>query len=91
MGHLLRLRHHLGMNAPGAPGFGGPPPPPPPPGMPGMKGMPPPHHLHHTWNAWQDSVISYRSQHTMRTTLGMGVARSKKKLKVIHWEKLILL
>lgn len=56
-------------------GFNGPPPPPPPPpGMPGMPGKMSGHFL---------SQPSYNAA----PTLGMGVARSKKKLKVIHWEK----
>lgn len=65
---------------PPPPGFNGPPPPPPPPG----KGMPPPppppmpgkmggHFLPQSFNA--------------TPSLGLPVARSKKKLKVIHWEK----
>ena len=48
-----------------------PPPPPPPPGMPGKM------------NGHFLSQPSYNAV----PTLGLPVARSKKKLKVLHWEK----
>ncbi|KAK6595424.1 cytokinesis protein sepA [Botrytis cinerea] len=81
-----------GMNAPVAPGFGGPPPPPPPPpppGMPGMKGMPPPPPPPPPPGMPGKISGQFLSQpaYNAAPTLGMGVARSKKKLKVIHWEK----
>ncbi|KAF7935426.1 uncharacterized protein EAE97_008333 [Botrytis byssoidea] len=83
-----------GMNAPLAPGFGGPPPPPPPPpppGMPGMGGPPPPPPPPPPGMPGMPGKMSghFLSQpaYNAAPTLGMGVARSKKKLKVIHWEK----
>lgn len=79
-----------GMNAPGAPGFGGPPPPPPPPGMPGMKGMPPPPPPPPPPPGMPGKMSGHflsQPAYNAAPTLGMGFARSKKKLKVIHWEK----
>jgi cytokinesis protein len=71
---------------PPPPGFaGGPPPPPPPPPMPNTPGAmaPPPPPM--------PGKISgnFLAQPTYNAvpTLGLPVARSKKKLKALHWEK----
>ncbi|KFY34618.1 hypothetical protein V494_06616, partial [Pseudogymnoascus sp. VKM F-4513 (FW-928)] len=76
---------------PGMPGggFSGPPPPPPPPppggapGAPGAMGPPPPPPLpgHTSGN------FLPRPQFSTVPTLGLPVARPKKKLKALHWEK----
>ncbi|ESZ94534.1 hypothetical protein SBOR_5077 [Sclerotinia borealis F-4128] len=75
----------------GPPGFNGPPPPPPPPpGMPGMKGMPPPPPPPPPPPGMPGGMGGHflsQPSYNAAPALGMGVARSKKKLKVIHWEK----
>ncbi|EDN93120.1 hypothetical protein SS1G_08985 [Sclerotinia sclerotiorum 1980 UF-70] len=79
-----------GMNAPVAPGFGGPPPPPPPPPPPGMPGMPPPPPPPPPPPGMPGKMSGHflaQPSYNAAPTLGMGFARSKKKLKVIHWEK----
>ncbi|ELR03447.1 hypothetical protein GMDG_06180 [Pseudogymnoascus destructans 20631-21] len=72
-------------------GFNGPPPPPPPgapgipgaPPLPGAMGPPPPPPLpgHNSGN------FLPRPQFSTVPTLGLPVARPKKKLKALHWEK----
>lgn len=70
---------------PPPPGFiGGPPPPPPPPPMPNTPGLAPP-------PPPMPGKISgnFLAQPTYNAvpTLGLPVARPKKKLKALHWEK----
>ncbi|KEQ65037.1 FH2-domain-containing protein [Aureobasidium melanogenum CBS 110374] len=73
------------------PGFGGPPPPPPP-GMPGMKAggpppPPPPPGAPPMPGARRGGFLP-QAQYAAASTIGMGVARPKKKLKALHWEKI---
>ncbi|KAG9516309.1 FH2-domain-containing protein, partial [Aureobasidium melanogenum] len=73
------------------PGFGGPPPPPPP-GMPGMKAggpppPPPPPGAPPMPGARRGGFLP-QAQYAATSTIGMGVARPKKKLKALHWEKI---
>ncbi|THX33237.1 FH2-domain-containing protein [Aureobasidium pullulans] len=72
------------------PGFGGPPPPPPP-GMPGMKAggpppPPPPPGAPPMPGARRGGFLP-QAQYAASSSIGMGVARPKKKLKALHWEK----
>ncbi|KAG9620997.1 FH2-domain-containing protein, partial [Aureobasidium melanogenum] len=73
------------------PGFGGPPPPPPP-GMPGMMAggpppPPPPPGAPPMPGARRGGFLP-QAQYAATSTIGMGVARPKKKLKALHWEKI---
>jgi cytokinesis protein len=72
------------------PGFGGPPPPPPP-GMPGMMAggpppPPPPPGAPPMPGARRGGFLP-QAQYAATSSIGMGVARPKKKLKALHWEK----
>jgi cytokinesis protein len=70
---------------PPPPGFkGGPPPPPPPPPPPGTSGMaPPPPPMPGKLSGNFLAQPAYNAV----PTLGLPVARPKKKLKALHWEK----
>ncbi|KAI5268169.1 FH2-domain-containing protein [Aureobasidium subglaciale] len=75
---------------PPMPGFGGPPPPPPP-GMPGMRAggpppPPPPPGAPPMPGARRGGFLP-QAQYAVSSSIGMGVARPKKKLKALHWEK----
>jgi cytokinesis protein len=75
---------------PGMAGFGGPPPPPPP-GMPGMMAggpppPPPPPGAPPMPGARRGGFLP-QAQYAATSSIGMGVARPKKKLKALHWEK----
>ncbi|KEQ77268.1 FH2-domain-containing protein [Aureobasidium namibiae CBS 147.97] len=75
---------------PPPPGFGGPPPPPPP-GMPGMMAggpppPPPPPGAPPMPGARRGGFLP-QAQYAATSSIGMGVARPKKKLKALHWEK----
>jgi cytokinesis protein len=69
---------------------GGPPPPPPPmPGMPGTPltpGMPPPPPPPMPGKA-SGNFLAQQPAYNAVPTLGLPVARPKKKLKALHWEK----
>jgi len=69
---------------------GGPPPPPPPmPGMPGTPltpGMPPPPPPPMPGKA-SGNFLAQHPAYNAVPTLGLPVARPKKKLKALHWEK----
>jgi cytokinesis protein len=70
-------------------GLGGPPPPPPPPPMPGSlnsPGMmpPPPPPMP---GKMSGNFLASQPAYSAVPTLGLPVARSKKKLKALHWEK----
>ncbi|KAI5210604.1 FH2-domain-containing protein [Aureobasidium subglaciale] len=77
---------------PGMPGFStGGPPPPPPPGMPGMRAggpppPPPPPGAPPMPGARRGGFLP-QAQYAVSSSIGMGVARPKKKLKALHWEK----
>ncbi|KAH6626373.1 putative cytokinesis protein sepA [Chaetomium sp. MPI-SDFR-AT-0129] len=67
---------------------GGPPPPPPPPPLPGAKGMPPPPPPPMPGpGAMSGHYLSRQDHLTPAPSLGLSVARPKKKLKALHWEK----
>ncbi|KAH8821478.1 hypothetical protein F5884DRAFT_88936 [Xylogone sp. PMI_703] len=83
---------------PPPPGFNGAPPPPPPPPPPPMPGAPPPPGGPPTPGGMAPpppplpgkiSGNYLGQQHTFQTipTIGLPVARPKKKLKALHWEK----
>ncbi len=69
---------------PPPPGFSGGPPPPPPP-MPGTAGMPPPPPPPMPGKA--SGKFLAQPAYNAVPTLGLPVARPKKKLKALHWEK----
>ncbi|KAH8682965.1 hypothetical protein BGZ60DRAFT_524308 [Tricladium varicosporioides] len=75
---------------PPPPGFsGGPPPPPPPmPGMPGTPGLggppPPPPPMP---GKMAGNFLASQPAYNATPSLGLPVARPKKKLKALHWEK----
>lgn len=69
----------------------GPPPPPPPPPMPGAPGLmgpppPPPPGAPPLPGKMSGNFLS-KPQSAAVPTLGLPVARPKKKLKALHWEK----
>ncbi|KAL2021198.1 hypothetical protein VTK56DRAFT_7385 [Thermocarpiscus australiensis] len=67
---------------------GMPPPPPPPPPLPGSKGMPPPPPPPMPGpGALSGHFLSRQDQFTPEPSLGLSIARPKKKLKALHWEK----
>ncbi|PSK38026.1 hypothetical protein B9Z65_1217 [Elsinoe australis] len=79
---------------PPMPGFNGaaPPPPPPPPPPPGMKGMPPPPPPPPPPGApplpgAKKGGFLPKANYQAPATIGLAVARPKKKLKALHWEK----
>ncbi|KAF2218969.1 hypothetical protein BDZ85DRAFT_276593 [Elsinoe ampelina] len=78
---------------PPMPGFnGGPPPPPPPPPMPGMKGAmppppPPPPPGAPPLPGGKKGGFLPKAVYNAPTSMGFAVARPKKKLKALHWEK----
>ena len=96
-------KSHEGLNGPPPPppppppmpgqtaGFTGPPPPPPPPPMPGTPlasntpGMPPPPPP--MPGKLAGNFLAQQPTYNAVPTLGLPVARSKKKLKALHWEK----
>lgn len=61
-----------------------PPPPPPPPMMPGLMGPPPPPP---PMPGKMSGNFLGQPSYNVAPTLGMPVARPKKKLKALHWEK----
>lgn len=75
---------------PGMGGMAGPPPPPPPPlpPMPGTPGLgqmaPPPPPMP---GKMSGNFLASQPTYTAIPTLGLPVARPKKKLKALHWEK----
>jgi cytokinesis protein len=75
---------------PPPPGFKGMPPPPPPPPMPGTplglmsSGMPPPPP---PMPGKMSGNFLVQPSYSAVTTLGLPVARPKRKLKALHWEK----
>ncbi|KAK8065238.1 hypothetical protein PG997_011985 [Apiospora hydei] len=69
---------------PPMPGQGGPPPPPPPPPPPGAPGAPPPPPMP---GAMSGRFLSAQNNFAPAPTIGLPVARPKKKLKAFHWEK----
>lgn len=66
-------------------GFTGGPPPPPPP-MPGTTGMPPPPPPPMP-GKMSGGFLAQQPTYNAAPTLGLPVARPKKKLKALHWEK----
>lgn len=75
-----------GFLPPFVPGFSGgaPPPPPPPPPLPGTSPIPPPP------PPMPGKISGHflaQPQYSTVPTLGLSVARPKKKLKALHWEK----
>ena len=70
---------------PPPPGFSGGPPPPPPP-MPGASGMPPPPPPPMP-GKMSGKFLASQPAYNAAPTIGLPVARSKKKLKALHWEK----
>ncbi|GAB1314333.1 hypothetical protein MFIFM68171_04543 [Madurella fahalii] len=67
---------------------GAPPPPPPPPPLPGAKGMPPPPPPPMPGpGAMSGHFLSRQQDFTQAPSLGLSIARPKKKLKALHWEK----
>ncbi|KAF4556678.1 Cytokinesis-like protein 2 [Elsinoe fawcettii] len=79
---------------PPMPGFNGaaPPPPPPPPPPPGMKGMPPPPPPPPPPGApplpgAKKGGFLPKPVYNAPASMGFAVARPKKKLKALHWEK----
>lgn len=68
---------------PPPPGFSSGPPPPPPP-MPGTPGMPPPPP---PMPGKASGKFLAQPSYNAVPTLGLPVARPKKKLKALHWEK----
>lgn len=74
---------------PPMPGFSGGPPPPPPPGMPGSPPFsPPPPGAPPLPGQMHGGFLSLRSPLSpVTSTIGIGFARPKKKLKALHWEK----
>lgn len=75
----------MGMDSPTVPGFPGPPPPPPPPPMPGSAAMPPPPPP--LPGKMPTGHFLAQPQYSAVPTIGLPVARPKKKLKALHWEK----
>ncbi|KAG9244792.1 cytokinesis protein [Calycina marina] len=72
---------------PPPPGFsGGPPPPPPPPPPPMMGSMPPPPPPPMP-GKMSGKFLANQPTYNAVPTIGLPVARSKKKLKALHWEK----
>jgi cytokinesis protein len=71
---------------PGMPGFGSSAPPPPPP-MPGMKGLPPPPAPPLPGKRGPAFLSTRANLDATPTAPALGVARPKKKLKALHWEK----
>lgn len=70
-----------------SPGFGGPPPPPPPPPMPGTPlapGPPPPPPMP---GKLTGNFLAQQPAYNAAPSIGLPVARPKKKLKALHWEK----
>jgi len=65
----------------------GAPPPPPPPPMPGAKGMPPPPPPPMPGGSMSGHFLSKQPAFTGAPSLGLMVARPKKKLKALHWDK----
>ncbi len=65
--------------------LGGPPPPPPPPPMPGSASMPPPPPP--MPGKMSGNFLASQPTYNAVPTLGLPVARPKKKLKALHWEK----
>ena len=80
---------------PPPPGFSGMPPPPPPPPMPGKMGPPPPPPMPGMRGGPPPPPMPGKASghflaqasFTAAPTLGLPVARPKKKLKALHWEK----
>ncbi|CAI6096329.1 unnamed protein product [Clonostachys chloroleuca] len=71
---------------PPLPGAGGMPPPPPPPPMPGAKGMPPPPPPMPGAKT-SGNFLAQKQAFTPSPGIGLPVARPKKKLKALHWDK----
>jgi cytokinesis protein len=69
----------------GMPGFGSGPPPPPP--MPGMKGLPPPPAPPLPGKRGPGGFLPRPGMPQGPVVPSLGVARPKKKLKALHWEK----
>lgn len=74
-----------GMDSPTVPSFNmGPPPPPPPPPMPGNLMPPPPPPMP---GKMPSGNFLSQPQYIAPPSIGLPVARPKKKLKALHWEK----
>jgi cytokinesis protein len=82
----------LPSNLDGAPGLAGftsnaPPPPPPPPGMPGAPGLPAPPPPPLPGGKRGPGFLPRGSLPSAAPVPALGVARPKKKMKALHWEK----
>lgn len=74
---------------PPMPGFSGgaPPPPPPPPGMAGAPPPPPPPGAPPMPGQMRGGFLPRGPMLPTNSSVGLGFARPKKKLKALHWEK----